>query len=73
MPWFITAICSRETMQKLESIQPDHRYLPSKSRTFGFYTHYTDAFNAVVENRSNMCESLCQNTHDPKGSVLERP
>lgn len=61
MPWFITSICGKETMEKMAKgyadIGKSHR-LPSRKRTFGFYNSYNEAHRAVTENRCNLCECL---------------
>ncbi len=60
MPWFITAICSRKTMESLREKSPnrDPKFLPSRSRTFGFYNSYNEAYKAVEENRGSMEECV---------------
>ena len=58
MPWFITAICSKKTMQSTaEKYQTLPVYIP-RSRCFGFYNTYNEAYKAVEENRGSMCECL---------------
>jgi hypothetical protein len=60
MPWFITAICKRTTMESLLAKSPnrDPKYLPPRSRTFGFYNTYSEAYEAVKENYGNMEECV---------------
>jgi len=58
MPWFITSICSKETMKRLSEKEKDHRFIPNRSRTFGFYNTYNEAYQAVKENRCDMAECL---------------
>lgn len=60
MPWFITAICKRETMESLLAKSPNRnpKYLPSRSRTFGFYNTYNEAYEAVDTNRGSMEECV---------------
>jgi hypothetical protein len=36
----------------------DIKYLPSRSRTFGFYNFYTEAYKAIEENRGGMDECV---------------
>jgi hypothetical protein len=55
MPWFITAICSKETVNR---ITENSRFRPNKSHTFGFYNYYNEAYQAVKENRCDMAECL---------------
>ena len=55
MPWFITAICSKETMKR---ITENSRFIPNKSHTFGFYNYYNEAYQAVKENRCDIHECL---------------
>ncbi len=59
MPWFITAICSKET---LDSLAKDHptlkQWIPSRKRTFGFYNTYNEAYEAIEENRGSMEECV---------------
>lgn len=52
MPWFLTSILSKETVEN----NPHYKNL--EQRTFGFYNHYYDAYKAVHENYGNMCECL---------------
>ena len=52
MPWFITSIISANKIKDM---------VPSKSlrsRTFGFYNSYNDAYKAIRSNTGNMQESL---------------
>lgn len=42
--WFLTSIVSTQRV--------------NRTRTFGFYKEYSDAIEAVFENRCNMCECL---------------
>lgn len=58
MPWFITSICSQETMEKLREKLLPRIYLPNKQRTFGFYNTYNEAYEAVKTNRGNMEECI---------------
>jgi hypothetical protein len=56
MPWFITAILSKETLAhraEKHGIRNEPR-----SRTFGFYNTYNEAYVACDENRGSMCECL---------------
>ena len=52
MPWFLTSIAPKE------DLVPPKRNLCRASRTFGFYTFYKEAFDAVFQNRGNMQECL---------------
>jgi hypothetical protein len=56
--WFITAICSRETMKRLAERHANALTRPRSSRTFGFYNTHNEAYAAVKENRGSMCEYL---------------
>jgi len=49
MPWFITSIAQKKT---------DFSARDRKTRCFGFYNTYNEAFKAVEENRGNMEECL---------------
>ena len=60
MPWFITAICSKKTMESLLGKSPNRnpKYLPSRNRTFGFYNTYNEAYQAIKENRGGLDECV---------------
>lgn len=58
MPWFITAICTNQTMDALLKKAGDKRFLPSRHRCFGFYNSYNEAYQAVEENRGSMEECV---------------
>ena len=52
MPWFITSIISDDTLSRFP------HYKSTRSRTFGFYNTFNEAYEAVMENRGNMVECL---------------
>lgn len=52
MPWFITAIMSNETLKKRPF------YKTCRSRTFGFYETYKEAYTACAENHGSMGECI---------------
>ena len=56
MPWFLTSLISNETLHR-RAEKHGIRNEP-RSRTFGFYDHYTEACKAIQENRGNMVECL---------------
>lgn len=58
MPWFITAICSKETMERIAEQAKNPKYTPLRNHTFGFYNSYNEAYEAVSQNRGSMCECL---------------
>lgn len=57
MPWFITSVCSDESLEKLrhEIINPEY---PRPQRTFGFFNSYEEAYKAIKTNAGNMQEGL---------------
>ena len=56
MPWFITAVIAQETLKAREE-KHGIRNEP-RSRTFGFYDTYNEAYKACEENRGSMEECL---------------
>lgn len=58
MPWFITAICTKETMEEVSNQSKNPIYTPPVNRTFGFYNSYNEAYEAIVQNRGSMDECL---------------
>ena len=45
-------------MRKLNDLERNKKYIPNRSRTFGFYNTYNEAYKAVEENRGSMEECL---------------
>ena len=58
MPWFITSIIGKETLEKQARECGIHKRYLSRKHTFGFYNTYNEAYTAVKENRGNMEECL---------------
>jgi len=58
MPWFITSIIGKETLEKQAKEYGVHKRYLSRKRTFGFYPTYNEAYTAVKENRGNIEECL---------------